>query len=186
MINATQIRAGMTILFNGAPHTVMTCKHITPGKGNAVVQTRLRNIETGIATENRYRSDEKLEKARLDKVEMNYLYSDGETHHFMNSQTYEQIELSSEKLGDSVYYLIENIKFIIEFYKENPIGVIPPKVVELKIIDTPPNLKGATATASPKPAKLETGLMVNVPPFVETGEVVRIDTAEGKYLERAK
>jgi elongation factor P len=186
MINATQVRAGMTILFNSAPHTVMTCKHVTPGKGNAVVQTRLRNLETGIATEKRFRSDEKVEKARLDKVEMNYLYSDGDTHHFMNSETFEQMELTSEKLGDAVYYLIENIKFIIEFYKENPIGVIPPKVVELKIIDTPPNLKGATATASPKPAKLETGLSINVPPFVEVGEVVRVDTVEGKYLERAK
>jgi elongation factor P len=186
MINATQIRAGMTLLYNDAPHTVMTAKHVTPGKGNAVVQTRLRNIETGIATEKRFRSDEKVEKARLDKVEMEYLYSDGDTHHFMNSETYEQIELTSEKLGNGVYYLIANIKFIIEFYKENPIGVIPPKVVELKIIDTPPNLKGATATASPKPAKLETGLSINVPPFVEVGEVVRVDTVEGKYLERAK
>lgn len=186
MIPATQLRVGMTILFNNEPYRVMTVQHITPGNWRGMVQTKLKHLKTGSTVENRFRSEDKLEKAHLEQHEMEYLYNDGTDYHFMNSETYEQVALSAEILGDNVNYMIPNIKFNIEYYNEAPVGVEPPKVVELKVVETSPNMKGATVTASQKPATLETGLVVNVPPFIEVGEVIRIDTTEGKYLERAK
>lgn len=186
MIPATQLRVGMTILFNNEPFRVVTVQHITPGNWRGMVQTKLKNLKTGSSVENRFRSEDKLEKAHLEQHEMEYLYNDGTDYHFMNSESYEQVCLTGEVLGDNVYYLIPNIRFMIEYYNGLPVGVEPPKVVELKVVDTAPNLRGATVTASQKPATLETGLVVNVPPFIETGEVIRVDTNEGKYLERAK
>lgn len=186
MIVATQIRAGMTIVFNGEPHKVMEVQHVTPGKGRGMMQTKLRNLHTGVGFENRFRSDEKVEKAYLEQREMEYLYSDGESYHFMDSSTYEQAALSADLLGEYVNYLIPNIKFMVEYYESTPVGVEPPKVVELKVVDTAPQMKGATQAASTKPATLETGLVVNVPSFIENGEVLRIDTADGSYVERAK
>ncbi len=186
MIIATQIRVGMTILYNNAPYTVTSVQHITPGKGRGMVQTKLRGLKTGIGTENRFRSDEKVEQVRLEQHEMEFLYGAGDEFHFMNSSTYEQIMLTAEILGDSVNYLAENVKFMVEFYESSPVGVQPPKVVELKVVETAPNLKGATAAGGSKPATLETGLVVNVPAFIETGTLIRVDTGEGKYLERAK
>ncbi len=186
MIIATQLKVGMTILYNDAPHTVTSVQHITPGKGRGMVQTKLRGLKTGIGTENRFRSDEKVEQVRLEQHEMEFLYGAVDEFHFMNSETYEQITLRAETLGESVNYLVPNVKFMVEFYESTPVGVQPPKVVELKVVETAPNLKGATAAGSPKPATLETGLVVNVPAFIETGTVIRVDTGEGKYLERAK
>lgn len=186
MIPATQLRVGMTILYNGEPYRVLTVQHITPGNWRGMVQTKLRSLKTGSSVENRFRSEDKLEKAALEQHEMEYLYNDGTDYHFMNSETYEQVVISGDVLGDNVYYLVPNIKFMIEYYSGLPVGVEPPKVVELKIIETAPNIKGATASASPKPATLETGLVVNVPSFIGVGEVIRVDTSEGKYLERAK
>jgi elongation factor P len=186
MIVATQLRVGMTILFNNEPHTVVAKQHVTPGKGRGMIQTKLKNLKTGASFENRFRSDEKIERARLEQHEMEYLYNDADGYHFMNSSTYEQMRLSNEILGDNVHFLVPNIKFMIEFYEGTPVGVEPPKVVELKVVETAPNLKGATATSSPKPATLETGLVINVPPFIEEGQVIRVDTEELKYLERAK
>ena len=186
MIPATQLRVGMTILYNKEPYRVVTVQHITPGNWRGMVQTKLKHLKTGSSVENRFRSDDKLEKAHLEQHEMEYLYNDGADYHFMNSVTYEQVALSAEVLGDNVYYLIPNVKFMIEYYNGAPVGVDPPKVVELKIVETAPFMRGATAASSAKPATLETGLVVNVPAFIEAGEVVRVDTAEGKYLERAK
>lgn len=186
MIAATQLRVGMTILFNKEPYRVVTVQHITPGNWRGMVQTKLKHLKTGSTVENRFRSEDKLEKAVLEQHEMEYLYNDGTDYHFMNSETYEQVSLSAEVLGDNIYYLIPNIKFMIEYYNSAPVGVDPPKVVELKVVDTSPNMKSATVAASQKPATLETGLVVNVPGFIETGEVIRVDTGEGKYLERAK
>lgn len=186
MIPATQLRVGTTILYNKEPHRVVTVQHITPGNWRGMVQTKLKNLKTGSTVENRFRSEDKLEKAHLEQHEMEYLYSDGSDYHFMNSESYEQVSLSGEVLGDNVYYLIPNIKFNIEYYEGTPVGVEPPKVVELKVVDTTPNMKGATVTASQKPATLETGLVVNVPPFIEVGETIRVDTEGAKYLERAK
>lgn len=186
MIPATQLRVGMTILFNKEPYRVISVMHITPGNWRGMVQTKLKHLKTGSSVENRFRSEDKLEKAHLEQHEMEYLYNDGNDYHFMNSVTYEQVALSAEVLGDNVYYLIPNVKFMIEYYNGAPVGVDPPKVVELKIVETAPFMRGATAASSAKPATLETGLVVNVPAFIEAGEVVRVDTAEGKYLERAK
>ncbi len=186
MIAATQLRVGMTILFNKEPYRVVTVQHITPGNWRGMVQTKLKHLKTGSTVENRFRSEDKLEKAQLEQHEMEYLYNDGTDYHFMNSETYEQVSLSVEILGDNVYYLIPNIKLMVEYYNGAPVGVEPPKVVELKVMDTTPNMRGATVTASQKPATLETGLVVNVPAFIEVGEVIRVDTGEGKYLERAK
>lgn len=186
MIPATQLRVGMTILFNNEPYRVVSVQHITPGNWRGMVQTKLKHLKTGSSVENRFRSEDKLEKAHLEQHEMEYLYNDGTDYHFMNSETYEQVALSAEVLGDNTYYLIPNIKFMIEYYNGVPVGVDPPKVVELKVVDTAPFMKGATAASSAKPATLETGLVVNVPAFIGAGEVVRVDTAEGKYLERAK
>jgi len=186
MIPATQLRVGMTILFNNEPYRVVSVQHITPGNWRGMVQTKLKHLKTGSSVENRFRSEDKLEKAHLEQHEMEYLYNDGTDYHFMNSETYEQVALSADVLGDNTYYLIPNIKFMIEYYNGVPVGVDPPKVVELKVVDTAPFMKGATAASSAKPATLETGLVVNVPAFIGAGEVVRVDTAEGKYLERAK
>ncbi|MBI5560965.1 MAG: elongation factor P [Deltaproteobacteria bacterium] len=186
MLSATQLRVGMTVLYNNEPCRVVFVQHITPGNWRGMVQTKLRNLKTGATVENRFRSDDKVAKAVLETHEMGYLYSSGEDHHFMNTETYEQLSLDSETLGDNVYFLVPNVKFTVEFYEGKPVGVEAPKVVELKVADTQPNLRGATAASSQKPATLETGLVVNVPPFIETGEVVRIDTEEKKYLERAR
>ncbi|MDP2688595.1 MAG: elongation factor P [Deltaproteobacteria bacterium] len=186
MIPATQLRVGMTILYNNEPHRVVSVQHITPGNWRGMVQTKLKNLKTGSAVENRFRSEDKLEKAHLEQHEMEYLYNDGTEYHFMNSGTYEQTSLSADILGDNVNFLIPNIKFMIEYYEGTPVGVEPPKVVELKVVETAPNMRGATVTSSGKPATLETGLVVNVPSFIEIGEVIRVDTNELKYLERAK
>ena len=176
----------MTILFNKEPYRVVSVQHITPGNWRGMVQTKLKHLKTGSSVENRFRSDDKLEKAHLEQHEMEYLYNDGNDYHFMNSVTYEQVALSAEVLGDNVYFLTPNIKFMIEYYNGAPVGVDPPKVVELKIVETAPFMRGATAASSAKPATLETGLVVNVPAFIEAGELIRVDTAESKYLERAK
>ena len=186
MIAATQLRVGMTILYNGEPYRVVSVQHITPGNWRGMVQTKLKNLKTGSSAENRFRSDDKLEKAHLDQHEMEYLYNSGTDYHFMNTENYEQVSLSSEELGDNVYYLIANVKFMVDFYEGKPVGIEPPQVVELKVVDTAPNLKGATVTNTLKPATMETGLVVNVPAFINVGEKLRIDTTDGKYIERAK
>jgi len=186
MIAATQLRVGMTILYNGEPYRVVSVQHITPGNWRGMVQTKLKNLKTGSSVENRFRSDEKLEKAHLDQHEMEYLYNSGTDYYFMNTENYEQVSLSSEELGDNVYYLIANVKFMVDFYEGKPVGIEPPQVVELKVVDTAPNLKGATVTNTLKPATMETGLVVNVPAFINVGEKLRIDTTDGKYIERAK
>lgn len=186
MIVATQLRVGMTIIHEGEPHKVLAMTHVTPGKGRGMVQSKLRNLKTGYTFENRFRSDEKIERAHLEQHEMEYLYNDGTNYVFMNSETYEQTSLSGEMLGDSVNFLIPNIKFMIEYFEGTPVGLEPPKVVELEVTDTAPYMKGATQAASSKPATLETGLIIQVPGFIETGEVIRVDTEECKYIERAK
>ncbi len=186
MISATQLRAGMTIIYNGVPHSVMSIKHLTPGNKRGLVQTKLRNLETGLSLENRFRSDDKIEKAVLETREMEYLYSDGSEHHFMDTSNYEQTTFDEELIGSGKNYMIPNVRFMVEFFEGKPVGAAPPKVVELEVVDTPPNIKGATASSSYKPARLETGLVVGVPPFIEKGEVIRVDTEEEKYLERAR
>jgi elongation factor P len=186
MINATQIRRGMLIILEGQLYRVLEATHVTPGRWKAMMQTKLRNIKDGTLLNYRFRSEDRVEQAFLEEVEMEFLYKAGEEAVFMNLENYEQIRLSPEVIGDGVYYLVPNIIFTIELYEGRPVAVRPPLTVDLKIVKTEPFMKGATQSASSKPATLETGLIVTVPQFLNEGDVVRIDTREDKYLERAK
>lgn len=185
-MQANDIRKGMIILYNGAPHRVLDFQHRTPGNLRAFVQAKLRNIKSGSSTEVRFSSTENIERAMLDEHEMEYLYSDGESHHFMNTETFDQIALDAEALGDAISYLVPGTRIKVEFFEAQPIGVELPPAVELAVVETPPELKGATASNSPKPAKLETGVTVQVPPFIKQGDRIRVDPSKGVYLERAK
>ena len=185
-MQANNIRRGMIIMYNGAPHRVLEFRHRTPGNLRAFVQAKLRNIRNGSSTEVRFSSTENIERAALEEHEMEYLYSDGDMHHFMNTETYDQIALDEETLGDATGYLVQGTKIQVEFFDGSPIGVELPPAVELTVVETQPELKGATASDSGKPAKLETGVTVQVPSFIKEGDRVRVDPAKGVYLERAK
>jgi len=186
MISAVQIRKGNIILYKGDPHRVLNFQHRTPGKGAAIVRAHLRNLKTGSSYEIRFNSQESIERATLEQHQMEYLYTDGTHFHFMNIENYEQIALDEGALGGFKDYLKEGQQLEVEFYEGSAIGIEIPSVVELKIMDTEPELKGATASNSPKPATLETGVVIQVPPFISVGEVVRVDPQEGRYLERSK
>lgn len=173
-------------MYNGAPHRVLEFRHRTPGNLRAFVQAKLRNIKNGSSTEVRFSSTENIERAAVEGHEMEYLYSDGDMHHFMNTETYDQIGLDEETLGDATGYLVPGTKIKVEFFDGSPIGVELPPSVELTVVETQPELKGATASDSPKPAKLETGVTVQVPPFIKEGDRIRVDPNKGVYLERAK
>ena len=185
-VPATQLKVGTVIKYNNDLCRVTQVTHITPGNWRGMVQTKMRNIRTGLSAENRFRSEDRVEKISLEQHEMEFLYQDGEIFHFMNTDTYEQVELSRGDLGDAVGYLIPNLKLQVEFYEEKPIGVDLPKTVDLKITEVAPGLKTATVTNVLKPATTETGLVVPVPNFIETGAVIRVDTETGAYLSRAK
>ncbi|MBI3950666.1 MAG: elongation factor P [Acidobacteria bacterium] len=185
-MQANDIRRGMIIIYEGVPHRVLDFQHRTPGNLRAFVQAKLRNLKSGTSTEVRFSSTENVERAILDEHEMEYLYSDGEMHHFMNTETYEQVALDSESLGDAIGFLVPGTKIEVEFFEGQPIGVELPSVVELAVVETQPELKGATASNSPKPAKLETGVTIQVPPFIKEGDRIRVDPSKGVYLERAK
>ena len=176
----------MVIMFEGSLTRIVETVHKTPGNLRGFVQAKMRDLKTNAIFEHRFRSVDMAERAFLEDAEMEYLYSEGGLHHFMNNESYEQIGLSDEVMGEAVNYLIPNIKLKIELYEGNPVGIELPLVVELKVVETEPTIKGASVSNQSKPAKMETGLMVNVPPFIGEGDVLRIDTTEGKYIERAK
>ena len=186
MLAATQLRPGHVIKHEGELYSVFSVTHRTPGNLRAFVQARLRNLRSGAMIEHRFRSEDRIEQAILDEQEMQYLYSDGDDFHFMNTETFEQIHLSREVLGDGANYLTPNVQIKVEFYEGKPVGIELPAAVELTVVETEPGLKSATASNVGKPAKMETGLIVQVPPFINAGEKIRVDTSEGKYLERAK
>jgi elongation factor P len=186
MIQATQLRSGMAILHEGNLCRILSVQHITPGNWRGMVQAKLRNLKSGNSFEYRFRSEDRVEKADLEEHEMEFLYASGDDFHFMNTDTYDQVAITREDLGQAVDYLVPNTKVLVEFYEHRPVGVELPITVDLKVVETQPGMKGATASNSGKPAVLETGLQVSVPQFIDVGDVVRIDTAEGKYLERAK
>lgn len=185
-MQANDIRRGMIIIHNGVPHRVMDFQHRTPGNLRAFVQAKLRNLRNGASSEVRFSSTENIERASLEEHEMEFLYSDPDMHHFMNTETYDQIALDSESLGDAINYLVAGTKIQVEFFEGQPMGVELPPAVELTVVETQPEMKGATASNSPKPAKLETGVTVQVPPFIKQGDRIRVDPAKGVYLERAK
>ncbi len=186
MINATQIRRGMIIKIEGELYKVLETSHVTPGKGQALMQTKLRRLSDQSLHDFRFRSKERVEQVYLESLEMEYLYPEGTEHVFMNTETYDQMKLSEDVLGSGLYYLIPNVIFSIEMYESRPVGVNPPMTIELKVEQTAPYLKGATQSASNKPATLETGLTLNVPQFIKEGDIIRIDTRDDKYLERVK
>ncbi len=185
-IPATQLKVGTVIKYQNDLFRVTQVTHITPGNWRGMVQTKMRNLRTAVQAENRFRSEDKVEKITLDQHEMEFLYQDGDTYHFMNTENYEQVELTKGDLGDAVGYLIPNLKLQVEFHESKPLGVELPNTVDLKVTDVPPGLKTATATSVLKPATTETGLVVPVPNFIETGAVIRVDTGTGAYLSRAK
>jgi elongation factor P len=186
MINATQLRAGMIIVYEGNLYRVTSVRHLTPGNKRGFVQTKLRNLRTGLGTEYKFRSEDRVERATLETRTMQYLYGDADIHTFMDTESYEQISLSAEEIGEFLSYLLPNQIVEIEFFEARPLGISPPSSVELGVTETEPTLKGATASASYKPAKLETGITIHVPPFIRVGDRIRVDTAEGKYLERVR
>ena len=184
-IPATQLRPGMIIKHNNDLHSVFSVEHRTPGNLRAFIQAKLRNLRTGAMFEHRFRSGDPIEKVAVDEIKMEYLYNDGDTYYFMDINTYEQTALSHETLGDSVEYLTPNLQITVEFFDGKAVGIDLPQTVELTVVETEPGLKSATASSVTKPAKTETGLVVQVPPFVNEGEKIRVDTAEGTYLSRA-
>jgi elongation factor P len=186
MIDATQIRKGMMIIMDGTLYRVMEMQLITPGRWKAMVQTKLRNIQTGSQTEHRFRSEERLEQAHLEEVEMEFLYKEGEEYHFMNLENYEQIALPAGSIGDGVKFLLPNTVIQIQMYDGKPVGVDLPNSVDLRVVSTEPRLQGATKTALYKPATLETGATIQVPEFIKEGDVIRVDTRDDTYLERVK
>ena len=175
----------MIIKHNNDLHSVFSVEHRTPGNLRAFIQAKLRNLRTGAMFEHRFRSPDPIEKINVDEVQMEYLYNDGDAYYFMNTENYEQIHLTKDILGEAVDYLTPNLQIRVEFFDGKPVGIELPQTVDLQVIETEPGLKSATASSVTKPAKTETGLVVQVPPFINEGETIRVDTAEGTYLSRA-
>jgi elongation factor P len=184
-IPATQLRPGMIIKHNNNLHAVFSVEHRTPGNLRAFIQAKLRNLRTGAMFEHRFRSADAIDKVNVDEVQMEFLYSEGDNFYFMNTETYEQTYLSREMLGDAVDYLIPNLQIQVEYYDGKAVGIELPATVDMTVMETEPGLKGASATNVTKAAKMETGLVVQVPPFINEGEKIRVDTSEGAYLSRA-
>ncbi len=185
MISATQLRPGMVIKFNNELYSIFSVTHRTPGNLRGFVQAKMRSLRSGSMTEHRFSSEDRVEKAMLEEHEMEYLYDDGEYYYFMNTETYEQMHLMKDLLGDATQYLISQLKVTVEFYEGKAISVELPATVDLTVVETEPGLKGATVSNVTKPAKTETGLIVQVPPFITEGEKIRVNTSEGTYQERA-
>jgi elongation factor P len=185
-MKATLLRAGMIIKHEGDLFAVYSVDHRTPGNKRAAMQTKMRNLRTGSMIDYRFRAEDSIEKVTVDEIDFEYLYSDGEGHHFMNTENYEQMALQNDIVADSKDYLIANMPVKIEYYDGKPIGVLLPDTVDLTVVETEPSIQKATASAVMKPAKLETGLVINVPPFVGNGDKVRVDTSEGRYMQRVQ
>lgn len=184
-IPATRMKKGMLIKIEQDLFRVLELQHVTPGNLRGFVRVKFRNIRNGALSDQKLRSEDTLDRATLDEREMQYLYKDGDSYCFMDTTSYEQVHISDEALGDNVNYLKPEMAIKVEFYGEEPVGIEMPVTVDLVVTDTAPGIKGATASAQVKPATLETGLVVSVPPFVNTGDAIRISTDTGEYLSRA-
>jgi elongation factor P len=184
-IQATRLKKGNLIVLDGELYRILELQHVTPGNLRGFVRVKLRNIRNATLQDQRLRSEDVIERASLDEIEMQYMYSDSAGHHFMDTTTYEQITLSDEVLGDLVGYLVPESVIKVEFYGSEPVGIELPQTVDLTVTDTAPAIKGATASAQLKPATLETGLVVSVPPFINIGDKVRVNTESGEYQSRA-
>lgn len=186
MIKATQLRPGMVIQHEGQLYSVFSVEHRTPGNKRGSMQTKLRNLRSGSIIDHRFRSDDFVERAIVDEVEHEFLYQDAAGYHFMNTQTYEQVALTRDILGDAMDYITPNTSVKVEFFEGQPIGVSVPDTVDLTVVETEPGIQKATASSVMKPAKLETGLVIQVPPFISEGDKVKVDTSEGRYIQRAQ
>lgn len=184
-IQATRMKKGMLIRIGDDLFRVLDLQHVTPGNLRGFVRVRFRNIRTGSLSDQKLRSEDSVERAVLDERQMQYLYKDGDSYHFMDTDTYEQMHMTAEALGESVNYLVPEATIAVEFYGSEPVGIELPVTVDLKVVDTVPGIKGATASNQIKPATTETGLVVNVPPFINPGDVIRVSTDSGEYLSRA-
>jgi elongation factor P len=184
-VQATRLRKGMLIKQGSDLFRIMDLHHLTPGNKRAHIQARMRNIRSGTLADHKFRAEEDVERAVLDEREMQYLYNDGDHYYFMDTSTYEQIHISAEAMGDSKDYIIADAIIRVEFYDVEPVGIELPPTVDLVVKETVPGIKGATASAQVKPATLETGLVVQVPPFVNEGDRVRVSTETGEYQSRA-
>ncbi len=184
-IQATRLRKGMIIKLDSDLFRILELQHVTPGNLRGFVRVKLRNLRSGSLSDQRLRSEDASERATLDERDMQYLYNDGELYHYMDTETYEQVQLPAEVLGDFVNYMKPETVIKMEFYDGRPVGIEMPQTVDLKVEDTAPGIKGATASAQLKPATLETGLVIQVPPFINIGDVVRVSTETGEYQSRA-
>ena len=184
-IQATRMKKGMLIKIENDLFRVLELQHVTPGNLRGFVRVKFRNIRSGTLSDQKLRSEDSVERATLDEREMQYLYQDGEDYYFMDTGSYEQIHINSEALGDSTNYLKPEMTINVEFYGTEPVGIELPQTVDLKVVDTAPGIKGATASNQIKPATTETGLVVSVPPFINNGDVIRVSTESGEYLARA-
>ncbi|AYO30712.1 MAG: elongation factor [Thermoanaerobacteraceae bacterium] len=184
MISTNDLRTGVTVEIDGDVFMIVDFQHVKPGKGAAFVRTKIKNVKTGQVFERTFRAGEKLNRAVIERKTMQYLYQSGDTYYFMDTQTFEQIPLNKDQLGDSIKYLKENMEVMVMFYEGVSIGIELPTFVELQIVETEPGFKGDTATGGSKPATLETGAVVQVPLFINKGDVIRVDTRTGEYLSR--
>jgi len=184
MISASEFRNGVTVEIDGAIFTIIEFQHVKPGKGAAFVRTKLKNLVSGGIVERTFRPTEKMPRAHIDRLDMQYLYSDGELYHFMDNESFEQMALNASDVGDTLKYVKENEMVKILSHNGNVFGIEPPTQVELSITDTEPGFKGDTATGATKQATLETGAVVNVPLFINPGETIKVDTRTGEYMGR--
>jgi len=185
VISVNDLRPGLTIEVDGEVWSVVEFLHVKPGKGAAFVRTKLKNVKTGNVIERTFKAGERVNRAHVETREMQFLYSSPPEWYFMDTKTYEQVAIHESNLGDAPKYLKENDVILIQFYEGQPIGVELPTFVELKVVETEPGVRGDTAQGGSKPAKVETGLVVQVPLFIEVGDVIRVDTRTGEYLSRA-
>lgn len=185
MISVNDLRTGLTIKVEGDVYSVIEFLHVKPGKGAAFVRTKLRNVKTGAVREMTFRAGERVERAIVETKQMQFLYSSGDEYFFMDTNTYDQISLTKDDLGDAPNYLLENMTIGIQFYEGAPIGIELPTTVNLRVVQTEPGFRGDTATGATKPATLETGITVQVPLFIEQDEIIKVDTRTGEYLSRA-
>jgi elongation factor P len=184
-IPATQMRPGMIIKFKDDLHLVFSVEHRTPGNLRAFIQAKLKNVRTGAMFTERFRSPDPIDRVYVEAIKMEYLYNDGDDYYFMDQNTYEQLPLKHDTLGDAVEFLTPNLMIEVSFHDGKPVGIELPSSVEMTVMETEPGIKSATASSVTKPAKMETGLVVQVPPFINEGEKIKIDTAEGAYMSRA-
>jgi elongation factor P len=185
MISATQLRPGMVVKFNNELYSIFSMNHRTPGNLRGFVQVRMRSLRSGTMTEHRFSSEDRVEKAILEEIKMEYLYDDGDYFYFMNTENFEQMHLTKDILGDATQFLIPQLNVAVEFYEGKPMSVELPATVDLMVVETEPSLKGASVSNVTKPAKTETGLVVQVPAFITEGQKIRVNTSDASYQERA-